>query len=81
MNNRVIGTASVPVIKLEVDLQKLAKTLKTKDDRTTKEPEIRYLKIDIIFNDHSLPKTKAHTDGILDTSECLTKRCAEYVKL
>lgn len=27
-NNRVIGTASVPVIKLEVDLQKLAKTLK-----------------------------------------------------
>jgi hypothetical protein len=30
-NNRVIGTASVPVIKLEIDLEKLAKTVKTAD--------------------------------------------------
>ena len=78
-NNRVIGTASVPVIKLEVDLQKLAKTL-NKDERTTDEPEIKSLKIDIIFNDSALPRTKVGADGVIDTSECLTKRCAEYVK-
>ena len=32
INNRVIGTASVPVIKLEVDLGKLAKSMKLRNE-------------------------------------------------
>ena len=31
-NNRVIGTAQIPVIKLDVDLEKLAKTLKQRKE-------------------------------------------------
>jgi DNA polymerase sigma len=72
-NTRVIGTASVPVIKLEVDLVKLAKSIKD-----TKEPEVKTLKIDIIFNDLALPRSKDSLS--LDVSECLTKRCAGYVR-
>lgn len=34
-NNRVIGTASVPVIKLEIDFDKLAKTLKQKKNQNS----------------------------------------------
>lgn len=75
-NNRVIGTALVPVIKLEIDLDKLAKTLKsTSNDKTRS--DIKTLKIDIIFNDLALPKSR--DDGEI-LEECLTKRCAEYVK-
>ena len=50
VNNRVIGTASVPVIKLEIDLTKLAKTVSSPN---TQECSIKTMKIDIIFNNVS----------------------------
>ena len=54
VNNRVIGTASVPVIKLEIDLVKLAKTI---SNPTTQECSIKTMKIDIIFNNAALSKS------------------------
>jgi DNA polymerase sigma len=74
VSNRVIGTASVPVIKIEIDTAKLAKTLRSGHAET----DIKTLKIDIIFNDVALPRSK-DADG-LEVSEVHTKRAAEYVK-
>ena len=70
----MIGTASVPVIKLEIDLDRLAKTIKS----NPAESAIKTLKIDIIFNDVLIPRSK-DSDG-LEVSEVHTKRAAEYVK-
>lgn len=62
-NIKPIESASIPVIKLEADLEKVRE--KENPKNTDKiDPKMRYLQIDITFDDSKEPKTDCFWEGI-----------------
>lgn len=61
-NINAIEGASIPVIKLEVDLQRIREN-ENPENKSEVDPNMRYLQIDITFEDHKRLKSDIFWEG------------------